>query len=44
MDRFTVGSDAPSMLGLVRVAHEAGLSLECSIDGDRVTIATVCEA
>lgn len=44
MDRFALGLDTPSMLGLVRVGHEAGLSLACSIDGDRVSIATVCEA
>jgi hypothetical protein len=44
MERFTDGSNLPSMLGLVRVAHEAGLPLECVIDGDRISIATTCPA
>jgi hypothetical protein len=44
MDRFTVGSGTPSMLGVVRVAHESGLKMELRLEGDSVCISTVCEA
>jgi hypothetical protein len=44
MDRFTVGSATPPMLGVVRVAHESGLQLGLQLQGDRVCVSTVCEA
>jgi hypothetical protein len=44
MDRFTVGSGAPPMLGVVRVAHESGLEVGLQLDGDSVCVSTVCEA
>ena len=44
MDRFTVGSGAPPMLGVVRVAHESGLKVELQLQGDSVRVSTVCEA
>jgi hypothetical protein len=44
MDRFTVGSGAPPMLGVVRVAHESGLKVGLQLEGDRVCVSTVCEA
>lgn len=43
MDRFAGGSEPPPMLGIVRVAYESALLLELSVDGDVVTISTVCE-
>jgi hypothetical protein len=43
MDRFAGASQPPPMLGLVRVAHEAGLKLELSQDGERVEVSLVCE-
>jgi hypothetical protein len=43
MNRFAgVGEPSP-MLGIVRIAHEAGLRLELRLDGDRVQISTSCE-
>jgi Histidine kinase-like ATPase domain len=44
MNRFAGGSQPPPMLGIVRVAHESALSLELRLDGDCVSISTVCEA
>jgi hypothetical protein len=44
MDRFTVGSGPPPMLGVVRVAHESGLKVELQLQGDSVCVSTVCEA
>ena len=44
MDRFTVGSGAPPMLGIVRVAHESALKLELLLQGESVCVSTVCEA
>lgn len=44
MDRFTVGSATPPMLGVVRVAHESGLNVGLQVQGDRVCVSTVCEA
>lgn len=43
MDRFVGGSQPPPMLGIVRVAHEAGLRLELSVDQNEVQIATWCQ-
>lgn len=42
MNRFAGASQPPPMLGLVRVAHEAGLSLDLVQDQRRVTISTWC--
>jgi signal transduction histidine kinase len=42
MDRFVGASQPPPMLGIVRVAHEAGLRLELSIDQSDVRISTWC--
>jgi hypothetical protein len=44
MDRFTVGSGTPPMLGVVRVAHESGLTVGLQLQGDSVCVSTVCEA
>jgi hypothetical protein len=42
MDGFERASQPPPMLGLVRVAHECGLELELSLDGERVRVSTSC--
>ncbi len=43
MNRFAgSASQPPPMLGLVRVAHEAGLALDLLVDGSRVTVSTWC--
>lgn len=45
MNRFAgSASQPPPMLGLVRVAHEAGLALDLLVDGQRVTLSTWCGA
>ncbi len=44
MNRFERASQPPPMLGLVRVAHEVGLSLDLRCDDQRVEIYTHCEA
>lgn len=44
MNRFAGASQPPPMLGLVRVAHEAGLALDLQVDAQRVTLATWCGA
>ena len=44
MNRFAGASQPPPMLGLVRVTHEAGLSLDLQRNGDRVTISTWCKS
>jgi hypothetical protein len=44
MERFASGSGAPTMLGIVRVAHEAGLPLELRCEGERVEISTRCDS
>ncbi len=43
MSRFAGGSQPPPMVGIVRVAHEAGLELELRIEQDTVELSTVCE-
>ena len=42
MNRFASASQPPPMIGLVRVAHECGLTLELEILGDRVEVSTLC--
>lgn len=42
MDGFERASQPPPMLGLVRVAHECGLDLQLSLDGERVRVSTSC--
>jgi hypothetical protein len=42
MNRFSSASQPPPMIGLVRVAHECGLKIELTIDGDCVEVSTVC--
>jgi hypothetical protein len=44
MNRFAGASQPPPMLGLVRVAHETGLTLELRVDGGRVELSTLCDA
>jgi hypothetical protein len=44
MNRFAGASQPPPMLGLVRVAHEAGLSLDLQCQGERVTLSTWCKS
>jgi hypothetical protein len=44
MNRFAGFSQPPPMLGLVRVAHEAGLALDLAVTGQRVTVSTWCSA
>ena len=43
MNRFAGVGEPPPMLGIVRIAHEAGLRLELRLDGDRLQISTSCE-
>jgi hypothetical protein len=43
MNRFEGVGEPPPMLGIVRVAHEAGLRLELRLDGDRIQISTSCD-
>jgi hypothetical protein len=43
MDRFAGGSSTPPMLGIVRVAHESALAIELRLDGEQVSVSTVCE-
>jgi hypothetical protein len=42
MERFNSGSSQPSMLGIVRVAHESRLAVELQVSGDRVLVSTEC--
>ena len=42
MNRFDGASQPPPMLGIVRVAHEVGLSLDLRCDDQRVEIYTHC--
>lgn len=44
MNRFAGASQPPPMLGLVRIAHEAGLSLDLQCDGEHVTLSTWCKS
>lgn len=43
MSRFENESEPPPMLGIVRVAHEAGLSLHLRSEDDWVEVSTLCE-
>lgn len=43
MNRFAGASQPPPMLGLVRVAHEAGLALDMACRAQRVTLSTWCQ-
>lgn len=43
MNRFEGASQPPPMLGIVRVAHEVGMSLDLRCDDERVEISTSCE-
>jgi len=43
MDRFSGASQPAPMLGLVRIAHEAGLPLELRCDDQLVEISTRCD-
>lgn len=43
MERFGGNSQPPPMLGIVRVAHESGLSIELSVEGQRVDVSTRCD-
>jgi hypothetical protein len=42
MASFERGSLPPPMLGLVRVAHDCGLELSLTVEGDRVRVSTSC--
>lgn len=42
MNRFASAGDPPPMLGIVRVAHEAGLELQLAIEAGRVEVTTEC--
>ena len=43
MERFGGESQPPPMLGIVRVAHESGLTIELTVDGARVDVSTRCD-
>jgi hypothetical protein len=43
MSRFETSGDPPPMLGIVRVAHEAGLTLHLRCEEDWVEVSTLCD-
>jgi hypothetical protein len=43
MSRFESASEPAPMLGIVRVAHEASLSLHLRLEDDWVEVSTLCD-
>lgn len=43
MSRFEAAGEGEPMLGIVRVAHEAGLALHLRVEGGSVEMSTLCD-
>ncbi len=43
MNRFETETQPPPMMGIVRVAHEAALSIQLRVERDWVEVSTLCD-